>query len=105
MTYIEELRNVIRKLHGVESTHRQSVPVREVFNGKTIWDGVVEVFTLHGHPSANTAYAWSHATNDPASPKRHVTVLHVPPAVSPETAVRAFIVQEFRANADIETEA
>jgi hypothetical protein len=105
MAYIEELRDVIRKLHGVESTHRQSVPVKEVFNGKTIWDGVVEVFTLHGHQNANTAYAWSHATDDPANPKRHVTVLHVPPAVSPETAVRAFIVQEFRANADIEAEA
>jgi hypothetical protein len=96
MAYIEELREVIRKLHGVESTHRQSVPVKEIFNGKTIWDGVVEVFTLHGHPDANTAYAWSHETDDPDHPKRHVTVLHVPPAVSPETAVRAFIVQEFR---------
>ena len=108
MTHIEELRDVIRKLHGVESTHRQSVPVKEVFNGKTIWDGVVEVFTLHGHPSANTAYAWSHATDDPASQKRHVTVLHVPPAVSPITAVRVAIMQELkelRANVESETEA
>ncbi len=108
MNYIEELRDVIRKLHGVESTHRQSVPVKEVFNGKTIWDGVVEVFTLYGHPSANTAYAWSHATDDLASPKRHVTVLHVPPAVSPITAVRVAIMQELkelRANVESETEA
>ena|SRR5947207_15488413 len=105
MTYIEELKDVIRKLHGVESAHVTSVPVKEVFGGKTVWDGVVEVFSLHGHPKANTAYAWSHATDDPDSPKRHVTVLHVPPAVSPETAVRAFIVQEFRANANNEAEA
>lgn len=96
MTYIEELKEVIRKLHGVESTHRQSVPVKEVFNGKTIWDGIVEVFELHNHPTANTAYAWTHETNDPKKLKRHVTVLHIPPAVSPETAVRASIVQEFR---------
>jgi hypothetical protein len=96
MTPIEELRDVIRKLHGVESTHRASVPVKEVFNGKTIWEGIVEVFDLHGHDKANTAYAWSHATDNPANPKRHVTVLHIPPAVSPETAVRAAIVQEFR---------
>ena len=34
MTYIEELKEVIRKLHGVESTHRESVPVKEVFQGK-----------------------------------------------------------------------
>lgn len=33
---------------------------------------------------------------DPANPKHYVTVLHVPPVVSPQTAVRAAIVQEFR---------
>jgi hypothetical protein len=48
VTYIEELKDVIRKLHGVESTHRQSVPVKEVFQGKTTWKVIVEVFDLHG---------------------------------------------------------
>ena len=83
MTYIEELKEVIRKLHGVDSTHIESVPVKEVFQGKTVWEGIVEVFDLIDHPLANTAYAWSHGTDDPAIPKRHVTVLKVPPAVSP----------------------
>jgi hypothetical protein len=96
MTYIEELRGVIRKLHEVESTHRQSVPVKEVFNGRTVWEGIVEVFDLHGHPKANMAYAWTHETDDPDKPKRHVTVLHIPPAVSPEAAVRVAIAQELR---------
>ena len=96
MTYIEELRDVIRKLHGVESTHRQSVPVKEVFKGKTVWDGVVEVFELHGHSKATHAYAWSHETDDPKQPRRSVTVLKIPPAVSPETAVRVAIMQELR---------
>jgi hypothetical protein len=108
MAYLEELRDVIRKLHGVESTHRESVLVKEVFQGKTVWEGIVEVFELHGHPKANTAYAWTHATDDPDIPKRSVTVLHVPPAVSPVTAVRVAIMQELkelRANADIEAEA
>ena len=103
MTHIEELRDVIRKLHGVESTHVTSVPVKEVFDGKTVWEGIVEGFTLHGHPKANTAYAWSHATDDPEAPKRSVTVLHIPPAVSPITAVRVAIMQELkeaRANAE-----
>ena len=108
MTYIEELQQVIRKLHGVESTHRESVPVKEVFQGKTVWEGIVEVFDLYGHPKANTAYAWAHQTDDPANPVRHVTVLKVPPAVSPITAVRAAIMQELkelRANAEPEAEA
>jgi hypothetical protein len=100
---IQDLKDVIRILHGVDSTHLESVPVKEVFNGKTVWEGIVEVFTLHDHPNANTAYAWSHETDDPANPKRHVTVLHIPPAVSPITAVRTVILQELRANAQAES--
>jgi hypothetical protein len=105
MTYIEELSEAIRRLHGVESTHRESVPVKEVFQGKTIWEGIVEVFELHGHPKANTAYAWAHETDDPANSIRHVTVLKIPPAVSPITAVRAAIMQELQElRANVETE-
>jgi hypothetical protein len=49
MTYIEELQDVIRHLHGGEATHVESVPVKEVFQGRTIWEGIVEVFELRGH--------------------------------------------------------
>lgn len=103
MTYIDELRAVIRRLHGVESTHVKSVPVKETFHGKTVWEGIVEIFELQGHPKATHAYAWSHQTDDPNKPKRHVAVLRIPPVTSPETAVRAAIIQEFRsAEADAE---
>ena len=106
MAHIEELKDVIRKLHGVESKHVTSVPVKEVFQGKTVWDGIVEVFTLYGHPKANTAYAWTHETDNPEQPRRSVTVLHVPPAVSPITAVRVAIMQELKElRADAEPEA
>lgn len=93
MSHIDDLKEVIRNLHGAEATHRESVPVKEVFQGQTIWDGIVEVFDLQGHPTTHRVYAWLHGTD---SGSRHVTVLHIPPAVSPETAVRAAIVQEFR---------
>lgn len=102
MTYIDELRDVIRKLHGVESKHVESVPVKEMFQGRTVWDGVVEVFDLIGHPSATRLYAWSHQTDDPSQPRRHVTVLHIHPINSARDAVRAAIIQEFRANAPAE---
>lgn len=71
--YINELRDVIRKLHGAEATHVESVPVKEVHQGKTVWDGVVEVFELRGHPKASRVYAWAHDTDDPQKPRRHVT--------------------------------
>lgn len=102
MTLIEELRDAIHRLHGVEATHRASIPVKEVFNGQTVWDGIVEVFDLKGHPNTDTAYAWLHDTGDPEKPFRPVTVLRIHPALSPVDAVRAFIVQEFRANAPSE---
>lgn len=96
MTYIEELREVIQRLHGVEATHLESVPVRETFQEKTVWDGIVEVFEIRGHPKAPKVYAWAHDTDNPEKPRRHVTVLHVAPVTSAVAAVRAAIVQEFR---------
>lgn len=96
MTYIEELRDVIRRLHKAEAAHIESVPVKEMFQGKTVWEGVVEVFELHGHPKATRVYAWAHDTDDPERPRRHVTVLHSHPITSARDAVRAAIVQEFR---------
>ena len=96
MNYISELQDVIRRLHGVEATHIESVPVKETFQGKTVWEGIVEVFELAGHPKATRLYAWSHETDDPKKPRRHVTVLHIPPFTSPEAAVRGAIVQEYR---------
>ena len=91
---IAELQDTIRRLHGVESKHLESVPVKETFQGKTVWEGIVEVFELIGHPNAPRAYAWSHDVDGPK--KRHVTVLHVAPVDSPQAAVRAAIVQEYR---------
>jgi hypothetical protein len=54
------------------------------------------VFKLHGHPKAPRVYAWSHNTDNPDQPRKHVTVLHIPPVLSAAMAVRAAIAQEFR---------
>ena len=97
MTYIEELQDEIKRLHGVESKHVDSVPIKESFKDRTVWEGIVEVFELIGHPKAPKAYAWAYDTGDSKKPK-HVTVLHLGPITSPLLAVRAAIVQEFRDN-------
>lgn len=94
--YITELQTGIRRLHGVGSRHVESVPVKETFQGKTVWDGIVEAFELIGHPKAPKVYAWTHDTDDPKKPRRHVTVLHIAPITSAAAAVKAAIVQEFR---------
>jgi hypothetical protein len=79
MSYIRELQDVIRIVHGVESEHVGSVPVKEVRQGTIVWQGMVEVFALVGHPKARHAYAWFHETDDSQHPRRHVTVLHLHP--------------------------
>ena len=95
MNYIEELIEVIRKLHGTEATHVGTVPITDNHAGKTVWEGEVEVFDID-HPQTSRVYAWAHDTDDPEQPRRHVTVLHVPPATSPRKAVQLSIVKDFR---------
>jgi hypothetical protein len=87
-------------MHGSDATHLESVQVKEVFQGSTVWEGIVEVFELHGHAKAAKVYAWSHDTNDPDKPRRHVTVLHLGPITSAVEAVRAAIIQEHRSRAE-----
>ena len=90
---IEALRDAIRDLHGCESTWVEAVPVKETFKGRTVWEGVVQVFHLHDHPEAMRCYAWSHAV-DYSGTRRFVAVLQEDPVNSPATAVRAAIVKE-----------
>ena len=96
VTDIQELQEVIRRLHGTESTHEKSVPVTEILSGRTVWDGMVEVFRLHDH-EASRAYVWIHRGDNK---KRTVaSVLHTNLICSPALAVRAFMVQEFKQRA------
>jgi hypothetical protein len=55
----EQLKQAVEQMHGGSAQLAQSVPVRETFEGKTVWEGVVHVFDLAGHPTATCAYAWS----------------------------------------------
>src|SRR2546421_13101082 len=96
MNYIEELQDVIRRMHGTEATYVETVPIKEIWEGETVWEGDVEVFDLHDHPQASRVYAWAHDTDNADNPLRSVTVLHVPPVVSPQLAVRASIIQDYR---------
>lgn len=96
MDYIGELKKVFRRLHGCEAEHAATVPVKEVFQGQTVWEGEVEVFNLRGHPKAKRGYAWAHAMGEDDGGKRYVAVLELPPVESAQTAVRAAIVDEIK---------
>ncbi len=96
MDYIAELKTAIRKMHGCEPEYIETVPVTETFNGETIWNGDVEVFTIRGHPKAKRAYAWGHATGKNDQARRYVAVLELPPVESPETAVKIAVAAEIK---------
>lgn len=92
---VEQLRQAVEGQHGGRAALAAAEPVKEVFNGKTVWDGVVHVFDLEGHPRATRAYAWSSPV-DGSDRRRFYAVLHLGGIRSPLDAVRAAIVAERR---------
>ena len=96
MDYIGELIAAFSKLHGCDAAYLETVPVVEEFQGKTIWQGDVEVFELEGHPKATRGYGWSHVTGEHDQGRRYFTILELPPVDSPQTAVKAAIMSEIQ---------
>jgi hypothetical protein len=94
--YLAALVKAFRDLHGCEAEHVETVPVIESFQGKTVWEGEVEVFDLAGHPKASRGYAWAY---DKSKGSEIVAVLELPPVISPKTAVQASIVGRLREKA------
>ena len=96
--YIARVQVAVQQLHNCGAIWRETVSVHEVFRGKTVWQGDVEVFDLTGHPKAKRAYAWSHLDGANDERTRFVAVLEIPPVVSAETAVRVQIVKDTKRN-------
>jgi hypothetical protein len=92
----DQLKHAVESMHGSSASFAQSVPGRETFDGKTVWEGVVHVFDLAGHLTATRAYAWS-SPIEGSTKRRFFAVLHQPPVDSPQAAVRAAIVTEQKA--------
>ena len=90
---ITQLNDAIRARHGCESLHVESVPVKEVFEGQTAWEGTVEVFELVGHPEAKCAYAWTYRDG---GQEKTIAVLGIPPVDSPQSAVKVAIASRAR---------
>ena len=93
--YIEEIKAVFMVTHGCEASYVETVPVREEFQGETIWEGDVEVFDLVGHPKATRGYGWGYVATDEGG-RRYFTMLELPPVDSPQAAVKAAIMREIQ---------
>lgn len=91
---MDEIKEIIEKLHHCEAIYLETVPVREIFKNQTVWEGKVEVFTLTDHPKTNKCYAWQYV--DDNGDQQFVTVLEIPPINSPLKAVQAAIVNKYK---------
>jgi len=50
--YLARLRAATQAPRECRAVHRQILPVEEVFRGRAVWRGEVEVFGLNGHPKS-----------------------------------------------------
>jgi hypothetical protein len=82
-------------MHCGSAQLAQTVPIRETFDDKPVWEGLVHVFDLAGHPTATPAYAWS-SPIEGSTKRRFFAVRHTDRINSPLEAVRAAIVAERR---------
>jgi hypothetical protein len=79
-------KRAVEAQHACTATLIQSVPVKETFEDETVWEGIVHVFKIHGHPRASMAYRSSPIEG--SDKRRYFAVLHQPPVTSPGEAVR-----------------
>lgn len=69
--------------------------VRQVIQGRLLWEGKVEVFALLGHDDALRCYAWGNL--DDQGRWEVTTVLAIPPVISADTAVLAALAAKIKA--------
>ncbi len=80
-------RAIERKVGGI-ATHVGSKVVTERFQGKIIWEGVVEMFDLAMNPKVKRCYAWMYREN---GEMHYETVNETEEVNSPELAVKEAI--------------
>src|SRR5215212_12115452 len=88
---VERLKDAIEVMHKCKAMFLQNVPIVALMGSKVVWDVVVTVFAIIGHPKAQRCYAWGYRdeTDD-----QFVTVLELPPVKDARTAVQASIVAQ-----------
>lgn len=91
MDEIGVLRTAVQSLRGCPATHLTSAPVVVRARGETVWEGVVEVFSLTSRPMEGRVFAWMHRWGGRVDDTRYVTMLEVGPVNSPQKAVELYL--------------
>jgi len=91
---VDQFKPLVEKACECKARHVASKTIIEGFEGQVVWDGVVEVFELSGHPKANHCYAFYFVEDSGRTVIK--TVLGIPPVDSEVSAVRTAIAGEAR---------
>lgn len=91
---LKSIQSAIKAMHDCDSRYVESVPVHEVFQGQTAWQGTVELFDLMGQSKAKRVYAWQYEDDDKQT--KTVAVLEIPPVDSADTVVKVAIAAKAR---------
>lgn len=74
MTPITTLQRAVEERHGCFALLREIVGVSARRSDGSLWEGPVVVFSLAGHPTAEIAFAWCDAGQDPTHLQLNVTL-------------------------------
>ena len=87
---LEKITRAVERAVEGTVTHKESVPIVEPFRGQTVWQGIVEIFSVD-FPPPSIADGWAVESDQGA---QYVAVKGQPPADSPLEAVRVWIVSQ-----------
>ena len=85
-----ELEAAVQEQLGCPSTYVEAEFVRQVWQGKVAWEGMVHVVRLSGHPEARYCYVMLLGGEEGEPPRYHFT-LETMETGSTKAAVRAYI--------------
>jgi len=94
---IDNLKLLIERSEKCRAIHVETAVIKERYDNRVIWEGVVETFQLDWHATAKRAYAWVRPQNAGENPEPEYTiVLGLPPVNSAEDAVKVAVVNHLR---------
>lgn len=85
----------IRLIHKCEPSYAGFERVKYASDGQNLWEGVVEIFKLSGHPKAQRCYAWY--SYEDCGQKQLTIMLDIHPVNSPRAAVKETLLNRGKA--------
>jgi hypothetical protein len=95
LDYTDELKLAVEHTHNCKASYIEEIKIIEKFGDKIVWQGVVHIFKIEGHPKTDICYAWS-SSIEGSKKRRYYAVLKIPPIDSPEKAIRASVVKDYK---------